>query len=410
MKERIMLHPRDTMTAEERLRAVINLQVPDRVPVGPLIYYFNASYNGLTNVELYDPWKYHRGIERLLDDLGPHDVYYHINIFDPEVCTLIWPMKVLEPGRQLAPDAIRQFLEQESMFPDDYGWLVGQGEKLPWFTYWMFIMRLVPRMWENVPGGWRTYGFMLPRIAKTLALKMVEYKRLQRRGMAILHATGVEAAFDIFSMARGVLDFARDIKKSPRQIGGAADALSDSLVLYFRLVCLTTGIKRIMLALHRSSNDFISPRVFRELSLPAVKDIVERLADGGISTVLHCDGNWDLNLEILRELPAGKTIVQCDGATDIFKAKEVIGDRICLMGDVPAHLLTLGSTAEVDEYCQRLIEEVGRGGGFILSSGCEVPPNAKPENVKAMLDSVVRYGYYDRKPTCCGVLRRGREA
>jgi len=396
MKERIMIHPRDTMTAEERLRAVINLQVPDRVPVGPLIYYFNATYNNLSNVELYNPWSYHRGIERILEELGPQDIYYHINIYDPEVCTLIWPMKVLEPGRQLAPDAIRQFLEEECMFPDDYDWLMEKGEKLPLFTYWMFIMRLVPRMWENVPGGWRAYGFMLPRIAKTLALKMVEYKRLEKRGIAILHATGVEAAFDIFSMARGVLDFARDIRKYPREIKGAVDALTDSFVLYFKLVCLATGIKRIMLALHRSSNDFISPWTFRELSLPAVKDIVERLASSGISTVLHCDGNWDLNLEVLRELPAGKVIVQCDGATDIFKAKEVIGDRICLMGDVPAHLLTLGSPAEVDEYCHRLIEEVGKGGGFILSSGCEVPPNARPENIMAMLGSVARYGYYGR--------------
>jgi Uroporphyrinogen decarboxylase (URO-D) len=395
MKEKILIHPRDTMNAEERLRAVIGLQVPDRVPVSPLIYYFNATYNGLTSVELYDARKYYRGIERILSDLGPQDIYYHINIFYPEVFSLIWPMKVLEPGRQLPPDVIRQFLEEECMFEDDYQWLLECGEKYPWFSYWMFIMRLVPRIWENVPGGWRTYGFMMPRIAGTLALKMVEYKRLERKGLAMLHATGVEAVFDIFSMARGVLNFARDIRRYPREIKEAADVLTPSLVLYFKAVCLSTGIKRVMLALHRSSNDFISPRTFRDLSLPAVKDIVERLAADGISTVLHCDGNFDLNFEALRELPAGRVIVQLDGTSDIFMAKEVIGDRICLMGDVPAHLLTLGSPAEVDEYCHRLIEEVGRGGGFILSAGCEVPPNARPENIKAMLDAVVKYGYYD---------------
>jgi len=396
MNKRILIHPGDTMTAEERLQAVINLQVPDRVPVSPLIYYFNATYNNLSNVDLYDPWIYHRGIEKILEDLGPQDIYYHINVFDPEVFSLIWPMKVLEPGRQLPPDVIRQFLEDECMFAEDYDWLLKCGEKFPLFAYWMFIMRLVPRIWDNIPGGRRAYGFMMPRIARTLALKMVEYKRLEKKGLAMLHATGVEAAFDIFSMARGVLNFARDIRKNPREIREAADALTDSFVIYFKMVCMTTGIKRIMLALHRSSNDFISPQTFRELSLPAVKDIVERLAASGISTVLHCDGNWDLNLEVLRELPAGRTVVQCDGATDIFLAKKVIGDRICLMGDVPAHLLTLGSPAEVDEYSHRLIEEVGKGGGFILSAGCEVPPNARPENVKAMLESAAKYGYYDR--------------
>jgi uroporphyrinogen-III decarboxylase len=34
-----------------------------------------------------------------------------------------------------------------------------------------------------------------------------------------------------------------------------------------------------------------------------------------------------------------------------------------------------------------LINEIGPA-GFILSSGCDIPPNAKPENVKAMIDSV----------------------
>jgi uroporphyrinogen-III decarboxylase len=29
----------------------------------------------------------------------------------------------------------------------------------------------------------------------------------------------------------------------------------------------------------------------------------------------------------------------------------------------------------------------GCSGGFILGAGCEVPPNAKPENVKAMIEA-----------------------
>jgi uroporphyrinogen-III decarboxylase len=96
----------------------------------------------------------------------------------------------------------------------------------------------------------------------------------------------------------------------------------------------------------------------------------------------------------LRRLPAGKIVLQLDGATDIFKAKEEIGDRMCVYGDVPAGLLALGSTQEVDEYCHRLIEEVGKDGGFILAAGCEIPYNAKPENLKIMCQSAYKYGYY----------------
>jgi uroporphyrinogen-III decarboxylase len=54
----------------------------------------------------------------------------------------------------------------------------------------------------------------------------------------------------------------------------------------------------------------------------------------------------------------------------------------------------LGKPEEVDDYCRRLIREVGSDGGFILSSGCDVPIDAKPGNVKAMLESVQRHGRY----------------
>ena len=53
-----------------------------------------------------------------------------------------------------------------------------------------------------------------------------------------------------------------------------------------------------------------------------------------------------------------------------------------------------GGKEEVSDYCKKLIEIVGKDGGFILGAGCEVAPNARPENVKAMIDAVKRFGYY----------------
>ncbi len=99
----------------------------------------------------------------------------------------------------------------------------------------------------------------------------------------------------------------------------------------------------------------------------------------------------------MRKLPAGKVLLQLDGLTDIFAAKERIGDRMCLFGDVPAAKLATGSATEVTEYCHRLIEVVGKGGGFMLAAGCEVPPNARPENVRAMVEAVDKYGRYGQR-------------
>jgi len=64
---------------------------------------------------------------------------------------------------------------------------------------------------------------------------------------------------------------------------------------------------------------------------------------------------------------------------------------MCIMGDVPASLLSIGTTEDVVAYCEKLIDIVGKDGGFILSTGCECPIDAKFDNVKAMIDTPKNY-------------------
>jgi hypothetical protein len=226
----------------------------------------------------------------------------------------------------------------------------------------------------------------------------LEFDSWRRRGVTTLYGFLPEVAFDSFSLARGLMPFVKDCRVRPEEVARAAEDLTEGYYFITRVICALMGIPRAQLFLHRSSNDFLSPKMFNELAFPSLKSLVDRLVAAGIQVVLHCDGNWDLNLEKLRELPAGNCIVEFDGPSNIFLAKEVIGDRMCIMGDVPPDMLCLASVSEVDEYCHRLIEEVGKGGGYIMASGCEVPPNARPENVRAMLGSVTKYGYYGTKP------------
>jgi len=100
----------------------------------------------------------------------------------------------------------------------------------------------------------------------------------------------------------------------------------------------------------------------------------------------HFDTDWGLNLPYLKQLPKGKCVCDLDGTTDIFKAKEALDGHMCISGDVPASLLTLGTPEKVRDYCQRLIDEVGKKGGFFLTTGCECPVDARLENVKMMIE------------------------
>jgi uroporphyrinogen-III decarboxylase len=79
--------------------------------------------------------------------------------------------------------------------------------------------------------------------------------------------------------------------------------------------------------------------------------------------------------------------------SDMVKAKETLGMNACLLGNVPSSMLKLTTPDEVKAYCKKLIDTVGKGGGFIMGNGAFFD-EAKPENVKAMVDFTKEYGVY----------------
>ncbi|MGB4504060.1 MAG: uroporphyrinogen decarboxylase family protein, partial [Syntrophaceticus sp.] len=62
-------------------------------------------------------------------------------------------------------------------------------------------------------------------------------------------------------------------------------------------------------------------------------------------------------------------------------------------GNVPNALLCTGTPEEVKEYCKKLIDVLGKDGGYIMDSGACID-EAKPENIKAMIDFTKEYGVY----------------
>jgi uroporphyrinogen decarboxylase len=57
----------------------------------------------------------------------------------------------------------------------------------------------------------------------------------------------------------------------------------------------------------------------------------------------------------------------------------------------------LGTAEQVKEECKREIQELGKGGGFILATGCEFPPNGSLMNAIAMVEAAELYGRYPLK-------------
>jgi uroporphyrinogen-III decarboxylase len=93
-------------------------------------------------------------------------------------------------------------------------------------------------------------------------------------------------------------------------------------------------------------------------------------------------------------MPPGKVCAWFD-AVDIKKAKAAIGDTMCFMGNVPAHILITGTVQEVKDYVKMLIDTFGDNGGLIVNGAASgIPEEAKPENVRAITEAVLEFGVY----------------
>ena len=79
--------------------------------------------------------------------------------------------------------------------------------------------------------------------------------------------------------------------------------------------------------------------------------------------------------------------------SDIVEVKKTLGKNACLIGNVSSSMLKLGKPQEVSDYVKKLIDTVGQGGGFVVGNGAFFD-EAKPENVKAMVDTAREYGVY----------------
>lgn len=372
------------MNAKQRIDAVVALRKPDRVPVGPLLDHYAATYTGYTNAEIMMEGKKRiDAVIRTATELGPWDITFLADTANAVLLQMGVPIPLKLPGRDLPSNSIHQFQEIEFLTPDDYSLLERKGV----IPFLLGVMaRLNPR-WKGVRGF------------ATLMKALFEYrghaKMVRRRGMEV--AAGFihpGPLYDWFSFGRGITAMSADTFRRRDAIVSAGRVWAKGMMDMAIMGAGFSGVPRVFIGMSRSSPEFISRKNFEELVLPELEYTVGRLVSAGITPVLHCDTNWTRFFDLFRRFPARKCILELDGRSDIFKAKEILGDHMCIMGDVPAQMLVLGSREEVLAYCRRLIENVGQGGGFILSSGCSIPANARKENVRALYEAAEEWGWY----------------
>jgi uroporphyrinogen-III decarboxylase len=347
------------MKPSERVMAAINMQESDRVPCALSLSYFVAKANGVTMADFISDMDLCMELQqKTFEALGGSDL---VNIMPPPSTDTpdhfaFLPVKIKLPGKTLPPDVIPQYVEKELMPPDDYKIVIEKG----WFRY--VEENLIPVAFPEPPA---------PGPAPVKKQRH-DYRWNRRyftdRNVFIYPEKPVSLPFEILSYARSLEKFLLDLYRRPDMVLAAMEAVMSDFVeaTLSNIDSLTTTV---VIAASRLSGGFISTQHFEKFALPQLLQMVDLLVNRNLIVFLHLDQNWTNMLPYFKQFPRGRYVLHFDSTTDIFKAKEVLGDRMCLMGDVPARIFKIGTPRDVEAYCKKLIDTVGRGGGFILGAG-----------------------------------------
>ncbi len=372
------------MNSKERINAAIALEQPDRVPVCPLLDHFAATYTGITNAEfMADGNKRINAVLKTMKDLGPWDMTFIGDTANPTMLKFGLPMKLLMPGVDLPETEVHQLQESEYLSLEDYDFLQNAG-------IYEFMMRIIKR---NNP---ELNNFQIVHQLIAYVLELRKHRKMVEKNGAELAAGFMHTlSFDFLSFGRSIVPMSGDIFRHPEKIKAAGKVWAKTMTRVAKIGAKIVGTPRVFIGMARSSSAMISSKHFEEFVMPEMEDTVNNWIDSGMTPLFHCDMDWTKHLPFFKRLPSKKCILMLDGTTDIFKAKEILNGHMCIMGDVPATLTVLGTKDQVLDYCKRLIQEVGKGGGFILSSGCSLPVNAKVENIKALVEAAHEWGRYN---------------
>jgi uroporphyrinogen decarboxylase len=134
----------------------------------------------------------------------------------------------------------------------------------------------------------------------------------------------------------------------------------------------------------------VPPQFFREIVAPRLTRLFSALKQAGaICNWLHIAGPVAAILPFYPGL--GVEIANFDYEVDPLAAQEAL-PLTCLDGNLKSLSFVTGSPAEIGQQSRDLLDLFAPRRGFILSSGCEIPPEARPENVAAMVAAVRQPG------------------
>ena len=404
---------------ERRLADALALKQPDRVPVSYSSNFWHARYAGITNrTAMYDYEALAAATRRVVLELQPDSVNspFGTTALGPTL-EMVGYRSYQWPGHGLPNDRPYQYLDHENMRAEEYDDFI---EDPSWFYFTRYLPRvceayeplaklpqLAGRTSVRIPFFSRHFGD--PQVAAALvkiaavgeeATRMLNRasafdQELKELGFPLARHASSTAPYDYFGdFLRGSKGIMLDLFRRKDKLLEAMERVVPMLIRDAVQTARVNSGNIVFIPLHWGIDGFMSLEQFKIFYWPQLRKVMLGLIENGLTPFVFWEGKCDSRLETIADIPRGKCIYWFE-RSDLFRAKAVLGDVVCLRGDVPGSMLIAGTPDEVRDYCRKLIEIVGKGGGFMLDASSGIPEESKNENVFAMFRAARDFGRYD---------------
>ncbi len=244
--------------------------------------------------------------------------------------------------------------------------------------------------WEVAPGHLAYY--VLPGEARWEQIRILgelcppDLLLVAGTGGVIMPAYGPgfeEFAYTLYDHPEQVDEWARQARDGAAEVGK-------------RLRDLGVSVAKCSADIADNHGPFFTPPQMQRFILPYLHDWGENMRNLGLHSILHTDG---LLYPILEDLAnSGISALQAIdpiAGMDMKKTKDIVGDRLCLCGNMDCGLLQFGPPERIYEVTRELVLNCKPGGCFVLGGSNAIFPEIPKEHYAAMLKAWREHGTYE---------------
>lgn len=344
------------MNALERFQTALKLEHPDKVP---LFYQYMGAANTILN-QLGQPFEkvYYDADQFVEFQLKGLEMFGHDNVMTPGGCLTIEAEML---GATVIP--------QKRQYPSVNERLASDPEKV----------RL---------SGYFNIGIQEQERGKQVLQATNLLSRSVGDSVAVIGA--VTSPILVLTQLMGYETTLKCLLTSPEEIHGVLEEITMFCQRYSRML-LEEGAHGIMIENAMASQDTIQKSQAQEFIMKYTKKVVESIQDvGGFAIEHNCSMKPYIDLEAEIDPDA---IVFWKG--DLGKLKKRYEKILCLMGNLDhTRAFQSYSPTETKKLAEEVILKGKQGGGYIFTTGCEIPHETRMENVIVLKEARENVGTY----------------